>query len=64
MAARIRLSNGRDIVVLLTAKRVIEELEKTRSSDRLYARFKSSLDEPVWIHPDHVAAIEDRADDV
>jgi hypothetical protein len=63
MAARIRLSNGRDIVVLLTAKRVIEELEKTRSSDRLYARFKSSLDSPVWIHPEHVAAIEDREDD-
>ena len=64
MAARIRLSSGRDIVVLLTAKRVIEELEKTRSSDNLYARFKSSLESPVWIHPDHVAAIEDRADDL
>ena len=59
MSTRIRLIDGSDVRVLLSGKRVIEELEKTRGP---FARFKSARGHPVWVNPAHIACIEEQAE--
>lgn len=62
MAAKIRLSDGRDVTVALSGKRVCEVLTETASKDETFARFVTPSKARVWINPTHVSAIEDRPD--
>jgi hypothetical protein len=61
--AKIRLSDGREITVMLSGKRVVDELRKASNGDESFARFNSSpMQTAVWINPRQVAAVEDRPD--
>lgn len=62
MAANIRLTDGRQVIVQLSSKRVVEELARADSEDTTFARFKSALDAPVWIAPRQVVCVEERPD--
>ncbi len=62
MAANIRLTDGRQVIVRLSGKRVVDELAKVAVDDAGFARFKSTLDLPVWIAPNQVVCVEERSD--
>ena len=62
MPAKIRLADGREITVMLSGKRVVEELLKPGGNGIQFTRFKSAQDTPVWVNPRQVAAVEDRPD--
>jgi hypothetical protein len=62
MAANIRLTDGRQVIVRLSGKRVVEELSRADKEDTAFARFKSTVDAPVWIAASQVVCVEERAD--
>ena len=62
MPAKIRLSDGRDVTVEVSAKRAAETLEEALAAGRKFAQFNTTAKSKVWISPLHVAAIEDRPD--
>jgi len=62
MAAKIRLSDGRDVTVALSGKRVFETLSESAAQGETFARFVTPAQSRVWINPTHVSAIEDRPD--
>jgi hypothetical protein len=62
MAAKIRLSDGREITVAVSGKRSAEVLEQTLKGDKSFAQFNTVSKSKVWVSPVHVAAIEDRPD--
>lgn len=62
MAANIRLTDGRQVMVQLSGKRVVEELARVDSENTGFARFNSTVDSPVWIVPRQVVCIEERPD--
>lgn len=62
MAAKIRLSDGRDVTVALSGKRVADALATAKAEGDMYTRFVTPAKARVWINPIHVSAIEDRPD--
>jgi len=62
MAAKIRLSDGRDVTVALSGKRVVDALAETASQGETFTRLVTPAKSRVWINPMHVSAIEDRPD--
>jgi hypothetical protein len=62
MASKIRLSDGRELMVGLSGKRTAEALEKSLSEGRPFMQFNTLQKAKVWVNPVHVAAIEDRPD--
>lgn len=62
MAAKIRLSDGRDVTVALSGKRVVDALAAATSQRDMFTRFVTPAKARVWINPMHVSAIEDRPD--
>jgi len=62
MAAKIRLSDGRDVTVALSGKRVVEALAECMKEGETFARLVTPAQSRVWINPAHVSAIEDRPD--
>ena len=62
MAAKIRLSDGREITVPVSGKRTAEALKQTIKSEKPFAQFNTVGKSKVWINPVLVTAIEDRPD--
>jgi len=62
MAAKIRLTDGREITVALSGKRAAEALQTTSNDGGLFTQFNTASKAKVWISPGQVAAIEDRGD--
>jgi len=62
MAAKIRLSDGRDVTVALSGKRVVEALAESLQQGETFTRLVTPAQSRVWINPAHVSAIEDRPD--
>jgi hypothetical protein len=62
MASKIRLSDGRELMVGLSGKRTAEALERTLQDGRPFMQFNTLQKSKVWVNPVHVAAIEDRPD--
>lgn len=63
MAARIRLSDGREFTVALSGKRTAEALQTARQEGLHFQQFNTAARSKVWIAPTMVVAIEDRGDD-
>ena len=62
MASKIRLSDGHDVTVALSGKRVVDALAEASGQGDAFARFVTPAKARVWINPMHVSAIEDRPD--
>jgi hypothetical protein len=62
MASKIRLSDGRELMIGLSGKRTAEALESTLKDGRPFVQFNTLQKSKVWVNPVHVAAIEDRPD--
>jgi len=62
VTTRIRFADGSDVSVLLSGKRIVEELARTSDTSDNFARFKAVPGHPVWVNPEHVACVEELDD--